>query len=490
MPGSGREGAHDGGMALARRQRRPGPEWSLPPWRPRLLLLALVVSGVAALTAALDVNVVVNGGLEVAAGAALVAAGTSMLHGALPARWRSPNGTVSYVSHNHWQPADGEYSVELHGTFEQIISVFPGGEYNLSFAMAGNPLGGAAVKSLTVTVLPPEGGGAGLASGSFDFDARDSSPSAMGWAHRWLVFAAPPSKCRLLLRFASTTHGDFGPALDAISGIGPLPPDDRSKLCRGQAETPTSCPPQPPPPPPPAPAVLPPVPLPALAAEPSAGPSPVLRTPSPPSSPLLPPSPAQAPTPSPLPPPMSAPVAPPCLPPAPLATPPPPPPPSPLLEVPGPAPMHVMAPAPAPPPPAPAHASPPAPMPSLMGAPPPTPAGPAPAPAKAPHPSPPSLASPSPAPIAFPPLLPAPAPSSWFPPAFPPGPPSPLHPPPAPPPLSPQSPPAPPAPSLAPPTPSPSPSSLPPPLQSPPPPASPLLQQPPPPLVSPSPSTP
>eukprot|EP00850_Spirogloea_muscicola_P024500 SM000935S25037 [mRNA] locus=s935:479:2265:+ [translate_table: standard] len=408
-------------MATARRQRRPRPEWPLPPWRPRLLLWALVVSGAAALTAALDVNVVVNGGLELAAGAALAAAGPSLLHGALPARWRSPNGTVSYVSHDYWQPADGDYSVELHGTFEQIINVYPGGEYNLSFAMAGNPLGGAAVKSLAVTVLPPEGGGAGLASGSFEFDARDSSPSAMGWARRWLTFAAPPGSCRLLLRFTSTTHSDFGPALDAISSIGPLPPDDRSKLCRGLAERPPPFPPQPPPPPPPAPAVLPPVPLPSLVAEPSAGPSPILHTPSPPSSPLLPPSPSQAPSPSPLPPPMSAPVASPCLPPAPRATPPPPPPPSTPLEAPGPAPMHVMVPAPARLPPAPAHASPPAPMPSLMGAPPSTPAGPAPAPAKAPHPSPSSLPSPSPAPIASPPLLlppsPAPAPSSRLPPS-------------------------------------------------------------------------
>lgn len=134
-----------------------------------------------------------------------LAAGSTELSG-----WTLESGTLDVVGGSFWVHADGVHSLDLNGTsaatISQVVATEPGAVYEVAFALAGNRVGGPAVKSLEIT--------AGSQSGVFQFDTTGTSYSAMDWSEERFVFRA--SSETTTLRFRSLDAGSGGPALDYV----------------------------------------------------------------------------------------------------------------------------------------------------------------------------------------------------------------------------------------------------------------------------------
>jgi len=99
--------------------------------------------------------------------------------------WTVTHGGVDCF--DGWQSADGQRSVDLQGLDEsggvrQTVATTPGQRYRLTFALAGNPDGGPALKSMNAR--------AGKTAETFLFDTTGRSHQNMGWVDRSLVFVA------------------------------------------------------------------------------------------------------------------------------------------------------------------------------------------------------------------------------------------------------------------------------------------------------------
>ncbi len=126
--------------------------------------------------------------------------------------WTVENGSVELKSSLHWQPSHYRQSLDMHGnspgTIARDIATVPGQTYLVSFAFSGHPVCAAVVKTMSVSFGNQQ-------LGSFTFDSTGFSPQNMGWRYESVVVTANASVSRL--RFASTTMGGCGPALDDIS---------------------------------------------------------------------------------------------------------------------------------------------------------------------------------------------------------------------------------------------------------------------------------
>jgi choice-of-anchor C domain-containing protein len=120
----------------------------------------------------------------------------------------------------YWQPAEGRRSLDLNaaeaGAVRTSIITSPGVRYQVTFAMAGHPLGGPAVKTLRVSAAGQ--------SKDFSFDTTGKSTTNMGWTTKSFIFTANGTLA--LLTFESLTSGSFGPALDNVRVVRhtPAPP--------------------------------------------------------------------------------------------------------------------------------------------------------------------------------------------------------------------------------------------------------------------------
>lgn len=125
--------------------------------------------------------------------------------------WTAGGAGVDYIG-SLWQPGDAlRRSVDLNhlgpGSVEQTIRTVPGATYKVAWAMAGNPGGAPANKTMTVTA---NGGSAA----TYSFDTRGKSFTNMGWLEKWYTFAVTTSTT--VLKFTSTTPGAFGPVIDGV----------------------------------------------------------------------------------------------------------------------------------------------------------------------------------------------------------------------------------------------------------------------------------
>jgi choice-of-anchor C domain-containing protein len=136
--------------------------------------------------------------------------------------WTIDSGSVDWIG-SYWQAADGARSIDLDGNaagaISQTLATTIGNTYDVTFALSGNPFGGAAAKTLTV-------GASGAASQSFTFDIgiAGNSSGDMKWATQVYSFVA--TSATTVLTFTSTTPGAFGPALDDISVAETAPPTE------------------------------------------------------------------------------------------------------------------------------------------------------------------------------------------------------------------------------------------------------------------------
>jgi choice-of-anchor C domain-containing protein len=133
--------------------------------------------------------------------------------------WTVASGNINHVGNDTvtppwpgWQAASGSQSVDLTGqeagTIYQDLSTLTGQTYLLSFAMAGNPYGDPAVKTMEVWW------GSTLVD-TVTFDTAGYSNSNMGWTyHDYSVATSDPIT---RLKFKSLTDGVYGPALDDVA---------------------------------------------------------------------------------------------------------------------------------------------------------------------------------------------------------------------------------------------------------------------------------
>lgn len=173
--------------------------------------IKLVVLGLAAALSNMSVastNLVTNGDFEsstFSGGFTTYAAGSGSL-----ASWTIEDGSVDLIN-TYWAAASGNYSLDLSGNFDGIISqnlsTVVGQRYHVSFSMAGNPDDSSdLVKTIQV----------GLSQQPlYTFNVAGKSHSNMGWETKGFDFIATATSSKLF--FAGTQESAYGAALDNIS---------------------------------------------------------------------------------------------------------------------------------------------------------------------------------------------------------------------------------------------------------------------------------
>lgn len=119
---------------------------------------------------------------------------------------------IDYIG-TYWQAADGERSIDLSGNDKGSISqmltgLTIGQSYDVFFALAGNPDGGAATK----VAVASDGGSQ---SSVFFFPQAGNTKSDMGWTQQLFNFTATDTTANLT--FSATLNDAYGPALDNVS---------------------------------------------------------------------------------------------------------------------------------------------------------------------------------------------------------------------------------------------------------------------------------
>src|SRR5947209_7911389 len=130
-----------------RRSVPSGREQFMAGRRAVVMAAALLAAGAAVpATASASVDAVSNGSFETpdaGTGFTTFGAGSDM------GGWTVTAGSVDLLG-TGWQAADGQQSVDMSGngpgTIAQTLSTSPGTQYTISYALAGNPQCGAAIK--------------------------------------------------------------------------------------------------------------------------------------------------------------------------------------------------------------------------------------------------------------------------------------------------------------------------------------------------------
>jgi choice-of-anchor C domain-containing protein len=128
--------------------------------------------------------------------------------------WTVTAGSVDVLG-TTWQAVDGAQSLDVSGngpgTVSQTLATSAGTEYTVSYALAGNPQCGPAVKEIEVDWND-------TAADTESFDTTGHSTSSMGWVTK--TFTATASSSSTTIAFKSLTSSACGPALDDVSVVG------------------------------------------------------------------------------------------------------------------------------------------------------------------------------------------------------------------------------------------------------------------------------
>ncbi len=126
--------------------------------------------------------------------------------------WTVTRGDVDLSGKGFWQTADGNQSLDLdgsvQGTVEQTFATVPLFKYEVSFALAGNPVAAPTVKTGQALVD-------GQVAQSFSFDTTGKTEANMGYVRREFTFVATGDATTLA--FSSTTvPSGYGPVIDDV----------------------------------------------------------------------------------------------------------------------------------------------------------------------------------------------------------------------------------------------------------------------------------
>jgi len=128
--------------------------------------------------------------------------------------WVVVDAAVDYVG-SGWNAADGARSLALNGTspggVSQTFATVIGGEYIVTFSMAGDAFSSPIFKHMRVSAAGQ--------SQDYEHDAGHAWPWDLGWLERTFIFTANATSTTLTFR--SLDSGSTGPTLDKVSVTGP-----------------------------------------------------------------------------------------------------------------------------------------------------------------------------------------------------------------------------------------------------------------------------
>lgn len=180
-----------------------------------LAALALAVFALAAPVTGAQAATVVNGSFE----DPFVKVGTfkTLTTGSTQMTGWTVSGSIDWIG-NLWTHADGNRSLDMTGfsagsISQTITGLTIGTQYDISFALAGNP--NPEIKTLDVSM--------GDESAEFTFDTTGKSFRNMGWVMESFRFTADSTS--ETLTFTSKNTRFWGPALDnvTIAETAPIP---------------------------------------------------------------------------------------------------------------------------------------------------------------------------------------------------------------------------------------------------------------------------
>ncbi len=182
--------------------------------RKNIFAAALMILTVAFWLPAAQANLILNGGFETGTnpGSFITVSpgGTNITN------WTVGGGGVDYIG-TYWQAAFGSRSVDLSGNApglaSQPFATTVGATYEVSFYLAGNP-DNPADKTIRVTYGP------GLYK-EYTFSQAGHTKDSMGWVEKEFTFVA--TLASTTLTFESRTGNAYGPALDQVGVVVPLP---------------------------------------------------------------------------------------------------------------------------------------------------------------------------------------------------------------------------------------------------------------------------
>ncbi|MEU9126971.1 choice-of-anchor C family protein [Kitasatospora sp. NPDC048540] len=188
----------------------------MPFSRTRTAVTALLVAGAAALAAPAQaagghraLSHFDDGSFETPKVAANTFAGLTA--GQTIGPWSVTAGSVDLIGAGFWQAAEGDQSLDLNGsnsgTVAQSFTTVPGATYSVTYALAGNPEGGVALRTGRVLVD-------GQNFQDFSFDVSGRTRAAMGYVGHQFSFVAQNTSTTL--GFTSTVAGAYGPVIDNV----------------------------------------------------------------------------------------------------------------------------------------------------------------------------------------------------------------------------------------------------------------------------------
>ncbi len=125
--------------------------------------------------------------------------------------WTVSRGSIDYIG-VYWQPSHGNRSIDLDGASDggiiQSFSTVAGQQYNVTFDMAGNPVGSPTIKQMRVTAAGQ--------SQDFSFDTTGKSRTNMGWVTNSWTFTAASGNTSIEFYSLDNPSSPYGPALDNI----------------------------------------------------------------------------------------------------------------------------------------------------------------------------------------------------------------------------------------------------------------------------------
>lgn len=132
--------------------------------------------------------------------------------------WTVSAGSIDWIDNGYWQAKAGLRSLDMSGTspgaVSQTFDTTPGGTYIVTFWMSGNPLGGPAVKTMTVA-----GGTSPAGIFSYNTATAENTHKDMRYAAKTYSFTAACESRTSNLTFTSTITGNSGPVLDDVSVV-------------------------------------------------------------------------------------------------------------------------------------------------------------------------------------------------------------------------------------------------------------------------------
>jgi choice-of-anchor C domain-containing protein len=151
-----------------------------------------------------------NGSFEVASvnpGGGFVTIGGNEITG-----WEIYESNIDYIG-GYWTAANGSRSLDLNGDqgaggIRQTFDTAIGTNYEVRFALAGNPDGAPTTK--TVSLI------SGAFSDTYTFSVAGATHANMNWAYQSFLFTAAATSSTLSF-LSETAECCYGPALDDVS---------------------------------------------------------------------------------------------------------------------------------------------------------------------------------------------------------------------------------------------------------------------------------